>query len=607
MLPRCRGSKKAAARQGCGLHLILLATTPGQKPPFFLVLARLFGLSGGLKKPLACGILGVLNPSSKNHTARGAKSLHTEYTTEGQGRQVLTPVDLHDGAPQGYWVKDDQGRVYHTYTEDELPLTDRSPTGKVRPWRERHAAGLLLGEIYATMAEMVGGLDSPAIATVTLPDVTTYKLDSTGAPVLDPDGKPVPDGPAVFHAPLPKAKSGPAVWLEKARRLESCAQLMEYARAENGQLTLHKASFCRVRLCPMCQWRRSLKLGAQVRQVVERANATHIKETGAPWRWLMVTFTVRNVEGPELGAAIDTIHKGLNNMTKCKRWRTAVRGWLRATEVTHNTNPRSGAYDTYHPHMHMLLCVPASYFSGKGYIRQKDWAELWGHYIGADYTPIVDVRPIKPEGGGRLADLPAGEQAAAMGKACAEVSKYAAKPADYIVPSDLSLSMSAVQVLDAMLDRRRMTSWGGLLKEIAKLLQLDDPESGDLVHIDETASTDPVAEELASYVSYRWAVGARDYLPAGRRQGQTPAAERAQHAADRRAVKAGRTAAQQQEDTADWWTVETYTDMHSWDKGMRRAAIDDLRHLPRAVIERRLQESIGDVPEGWEQPDDKKT
>ena len=287
-------------------------------------------------------------------------------------------------------------------------------------------------------------------------------------------------------------------------------------------------------------------------------------------------------------------------MAKSKQWRGAVKGWLRATEVTHNTNEKSTAYDTYHPHMHLLLCVPASYFSGKGYIRQKGWAELWGHYIGADYTPIVDVRPIKPEGGGRLADLPAGEQAAAMGKACAEVSKYAAKPADYIVPSDLALSMATVQVLDAALNKRRMTSWGGILKDISKQLQLDDPESGDLVHINESASADQAAEQIGTYVAYNWALGAGDYLKIGQRLGQTPAAERAQHAADRRAVKAGRTAAQQRENAADWWTVETYLDANSWDDRVRAAAVEDLRILPRATIERRLQSMVEDLPEGWD-------
>ena len=478
-------------------------------------------------------------------------------------------------------------------------LKDVTAAGKVRPWRQHHTEGLLLSEIYAAMAEAVGGAVEPETETVTLEGVTAYQLDSTGAPVLDANGQPVPEGPATVHAPRARVKSGPAVWLDKARRLESCAQYVEFARADDGQLTLHNSSFCRVRLCPMCQWRRSLKLGAQVRQVVERANTEHIAQTGAPWRWLMVTYTIRNVEGVDLGAAIDRIHRGLNNMAKSKAWRGAVKGWLRATEVTHNTNTNSTSYDTYHPHMHLLLCVPAGYMSGKGYITQRGWAQLWQHYVGADYTPVVDVRAVKPEGGGRLSDLPAGAQAAAMGKACAEVSKYSAKPADYIVPSDLELSMSTVQILDAALNKRRMTSWGGLLKDIAKQLQLDDPESGDLVHIDDAASADQTAEQIGNYVAYNWALGAGDYLKIGQRQGQAPAAERAQHAADRRAVKVGRTAAQQREDAADWWTVETYLDANSWDKRVRAAAVDDLRTLPRATIERRLQ-SMVDLPEGWD-------
>lgn len=433
-------------------------------------------------------------------------------------------------------------------------LRDVSPTGRVRPWRQHHAESVMLAEIYAMMAE-------------------------SGSE----------------HA---------AKYLDKARRLEGCAQFVEFARLPDGSgLKLHTSSFCRVRLCPMCQWRRSLKLGAQVRQVVEHANTDRIAEVGTPWRWLMVTYTVRNVEGPDLAAAIDTIHKGLNNMAKCTRWRGAVAGWLRATEVTHNTDPRSASYDTYHPHMHMLLCVPSSYFSGRGYITQRGWADLWAHYIKADYTPIVDVRPIKPQDGTRLSDLPAGEQAAAMGKACAEVSKYAAKPSDYIVPSDMDMSMSAVQLLDAVLNKRRMTAWGGILKDIAKRLQLDDPETGDLVHIDESASADQTAEEIGHYVAYNWALGARDYVRFYDRDGLPQQAERAAAAADRRAVKLGRMAQQQSEDNADWWTVESYLDANSWDKGMRRAAVDDLRTLPRAVIERRLQAMQPALPDGWESED----
>lgn len=477
--------------------------------------------------------------------------MHTEYTTAAPGSQApaadhqhtYTPIDLHDGAPSGYWVKDETGQVSHLLTADELPLVDRAPSGRVRPWRTHHSGGLMLAEIYASMAE-TGTRDA-------------------------------------------------ARYLSKAERLEHCACYAEFRRLPSGALRLHDSSFCRVRLCPMCQWRRSLKLGAQVRQVVERANAARIADVGAPWRWLMLTFTVRNVEGPDLALAIDTIHKGLNNMAKCARWRGAVKGWLRATEVTHNIKA-----DTWHPHMHLLLCVPSAYFSGRGYIRQAEWAQLWGHYVKADYTPIVDVRPIKPQDGTRLSDLPVGEQAAAMGKACAEVSKYAAKPGDYIVPQDLAASMQAVALLDAVLDKRRMSSWGGCLKDIAKALQLDDPETGDLVHIDDEPSADSTAETIAHYITYAWALGARDYLPHSKRDGLPEDVERANAAAARAALKEGRRAQQVAEVQQDAETVRLYMEPRSWSQSVTAAARQDLRTLPRATIEQRIQDDIY-LPEGW--------
>lgn len=476
------------------------------------------------------------------------------------------------------------------------PLIDISPSGRVRPWRVHHRDGLLLSDVYLAMAETVGDT-APASETVTLQGVTTYKLDAAGQPVLDADGQPIPDGPATFRAPRAKVKSGPAVWLDKARRLEQCASWAEFRRLPDGSLRLHNTSFCRVRLCPMCQWRRSLKLGSQVRQVVERANAQHITETGAAWRWLMVTLTVRNVEGPDLGNEIDRLHKALNNMAKCKQWRGAVVGWLRATEVTHNTKA-----DTYHPHMHLLLCVSPSYFRGRNYITQRGWQSMWAHYAGTDYEPVVDVRAIKPAGGGRLADLPAGEQAAAMGKACAEVSKYAAKPADYIIPQDITASMQAVQVLDAMLTNRRMTSWGGNLKTIAKGLALDDPETGDLIHVEDEPSADPVAEELAHYVAYGWALGARDYLPTYERDGATEDEERAERKADKAAVRAERRAQSAVDQQEGLDIIDVYMQAAGWDDRERNRARYALQTLPRSVIERQLRDYRDAItlPDGWE-------
>lgn len=436
------------------------------------------------------------------------------------------------------------------------PLVDWGTNGKPRPWRKHHIEGLMLSELYETLGS-------------------------------DPD---TPDA---------------ARYLDKARRLAGCAPFAEFERLPDGALHLHTSSFCRVRLCPMCQWRRSLKLGAQVRQVVEAANAAHIAEYGTAWRWLMVTFTVKNVPADELGATIDRLHRAVNNLAKCKRWCGAVRGWLRATEVTHCTDKRKAAYDTYHPHIHALLCVPSSYFK-RGYIKQKEWADLWAHYAGTDYTPIVDVRTIKAEDGSSVQALPAAEQAAAMGKAVAEVSKYASKPADYIVPSDPDLSLRTVATLDKMLHHRRMTSWGGVLKDIAKALQLDDPETGDLVHIDETASRDEVAEQAAQYVTYGWAIGARDYVKWDERTGDTPDQERRQAAADASA----RRTHQREQAAADVQQEMDVVDLYmqacgAWDAKARKIAKYELRTLPRWQIEQRIKDYQADfvLPDGWEVDD----
>ena len=48
----------------------------------------------------------------------------------------------------------------------------------------------------------------------------------------------------------------------------------------------------------------------------------------------------------------------------------------------------------------------------------------------------------------------------------------------------------------------------------------------------ETASRDEVAEQAAQYVTYGWAIGARDYIKWDERTGDTPDQERQQAAAD---------------------------------------------------------------------------
>ena len=88
------------------------------------------------------------------------------------------------------------------------------------------------------------------------------------------------------------------------------------------------------------------------------------------------------------------------------------------------------------------------------------------------------------------------------------------------------MAVRTVLVLDRMLDGRRLTSWGGVLKEAAAKLKLDSIETGDLVHV-ESESEDKDANAIADYVAFNWSVGVSDYLKFYDRQGKAPEVEKA--------------------------------------------------------------------------------
>lgn len=125
--------------------------------------------------------------------------------------------------------------------------------------------------------------------------------------------------------------------------------------------------------------------------------------------------------------------------------------------------------------MHVLLCVEPSYFnSSKNYISQKEWTQLWKRAMKLDYDPIVDVRAIRPKN----------KHKSDIKSAIDETAKYPVKHTDFMT-DDEERNLQIVSDLEEGLHRKRLISYGGLLKEIHKELNLDDVEDGDLVHVDD--------------------------------------------------------------------------------------------------------------------------
>ena len=286
-------------------------------------------------------------------------------------------------------------------------------------------------------------------------------------------------------------------YINKHYRVKDCGTFLEFRRYQNQSLKLNQANFCKVRLCPMCSWRRSLKIYGQVSKVMDHAVNLY------DYVFIFLTLTCRNVSGEELSNTIDNLFHAFNLLTKRKKFKQSIKGYFRALEITHNLDKNSLYYDTYHPHFHIVLAVNKSYFDGgKNYISQMEWTSLWKSCLKVDYTPIVDVRRFKDTNGKGIS------------KSIAETAKYTVKDTDYIVKDELNnidevMTDSAVLILDKAMAYRRLTAFGGTLKFIHKELNLDDAEDGDLVNTD---SDDDIRDDLEYIIErYFWNIGYKQY------------------------------------------------------------------------------------------------
>lgn len=241
-------------------------------------------------------------------------------------------------------------------------------------------------------------------------------------------------------------------------RIQSCGEVLSFIRQNDDSLKLYQAYFCKNKLCPMCNWRRSMKYSYQTSRIVDEAIKQEPKG-----RFLFLTLTVKNVPGVELNGTLTSLTKSFDRLFKRAKVQKNIIGYLRSVEVTHNE-----ITGEYHPHIHVLLMVRPSFFqSKKDYINQKEWGEMWSQSLKVDYIPMIDIRAVKEKGKG-------------LRGAILETAKYPTKP--------FKLEIENKQVVDDLyngLYRKRQLGYGGLFKVIKKQLALDDAENGDLIHTSE--------------------------------------------------------------------------------------------------------------------------
>lgn len=277
----------------------------------------------------------------------------------------------------------------------------------------------------------------------------------------------------------------------KLSRVSQCADVLRFAVTDTGHLKLKQTWFCKSRLCPMCAWRRSIKYAVDTSKIIEEAVKRQPKG-----RWLFLTLTTKNTtNAKDLSNEIKEYSVALRKMLRTKSLKDTVLGFSRGIEVT--VNKENG---TYNQHMHVLLFVKASYFS-KNYLSQSEWVKMWRRAMKLDYDPSVDVRAVK------------GADSDERFKAVLEVAKYPVKSMDYLAGDNkesLDTNLKTVDDLEKALYRKRLTAFGGLLKEIQKELNIEeiDSEKADLIATGEEVEQE---EETGEVITAKWDSWHRNY------------------------------------------------------------------------------------------------
>jgi plasmid rolling circle replication initiator protein Rep len=273
-------------------------------------------------------------------------------------------------------------------------------------------------------------------------------------------------------------------------RMQDCGSRLVFKfRLRDNYKTRYKlqsARFCRVPRCPQCQGRRALKWNAKTRQIMPKVLADTPKA-----RFIMLTLTVPNCELKDLRSQLTEMTKAWNKLIKRKELK--LWGWIRTTEINRS------AIDQAHPHYHVLLMVPPTYFTNN-YISQKRWTELWSQSFKSSEPLQVNVQAVKPKKG--VLNQSEAEQVIS---ATVEVIKYAAKPSNWLLNDDeIQKPGKRVRMpnqdwlleVTRQLHNTRLIATGGALKEYFKELEDERQDAKeDLVHILKDVMTEPDADE----------------------------------------------------------------------------------------------------------------
>lgn len=242
---------------------------------------------------------------------------------------------------------------------------------------------------------------------------------------------------------------------DRAEKILQCGNYVEMAVDDEGA-RIATSSFCRQRICPSCQKRRSLKVASDI---------LRIQAAMPEYEWIHIVLTVPNVTGDNLSQTVNRLYKSSSELFRDTRIKQGFKGVLRALEVSYNDSRAVTSLsgdseavttsdgDCWHPHLHCLVAVKKSYFTSRYYINKDLLMWKWVYYWGSDRLLQVNLSRVRDSG------------------AVAEVAKYCVKPLEFTIPDWRKPEI--IEHLFGCLHGRRLLQTFGVVRDTARAVKVD--------------------------------------------------------------------------------------------------------------------------------------
>ncbi|MCB1484690.1 MAG: protein rep [Hyphomicrobiaceae bacterium] len=211
---------------------------------------------------------------------------------------------------------------------------------------------------------------------------------------------------------------------------------------------------CRSRLCVMCAAVKAAHDRKKARELLDR-----VFEQAGEVRTLFLTLSSKNRRIEDVAHMFNDHDAALRRFWRNSRVQQATLGSFTAFECDvrgTREHPEAGV------HSHSVVFVDPAVFSDHRYLRQKEWAQIWGQALRVGYRPIVDVRVVRNR---------EGENGAAAVRAIVpELCKYVCDPSGLVQhdATGLTADPRVVLALARALHRRRVQRFERIVAQAAR-------------------------------------------------------------------------------------------------------------------------------------------